>query len=196
MTLRASGLSFCYSGSAPLFQDVSFSLHPGEVVGLSGPSGQGKTTFAKILAGYSEPTTGSVSGIERAAFNPVQMIHQHPEKAVNPRWPLRKVLQHVRGDVEQLKQTFGIQDEWLDRRPHEVSGGQLQRLCIARAFDDRTRFIIADEITTMVDGIAQAEIWRDMLHISRKRGIGILVISHDEALLSRLCSRIITLDST
>lgn len=195
MTLRASGLSFCYSGSAPLFQDVSFSLYPGEVVGLSGPSGQGKTTFAKVLAGYSEPTTGSVSGIERAAFNPVQMIHQHPEEAVNPRWPLRKVLQHVHGDVEQLKQTFGIQDEWLDRRPHEVSGGQLQRLCIARAFDDRTRFIIADEITTMVDGIAQAEIWRDVLHISRKRGIGILVISHDEALLSRLSSRIITLDS-
>lgn len=194
MTLRAEGVSFCYSGSAPLFEDVSFCLHSGEIVGLSGPSGTGKTTFAKVLAGYLEPTSGTITGVEAEGFNPVQMIHQHPEKAVNPRWPLRKVLEHVHGEVDELKHIFGVQDEWLSRRPHEVSGGQLQRLCIARAFDERTRFIIADEITTMLDGITQAEIWREVLRIAHERGIGVLVISHDQALLDHVCTRIVSLE--
>lgn len=192
MILRAESLSFCYSGSTPVFEDVNFSLQSGEIVGLAGPSGHGKTTFGKILAGYLQPSSGSVScsTLKGQAFNPVQMIHQHPEKAVNPRWPLRKVLENVRGDIEELKQIFGIQDEWLDRKPHEVSGGQLQRLCIARACDERTRFIIADEITTMVDGITQAEIWDAILLLAKERELGILVISHDDALLTKLCGRV------
>lgn len=196
MTLRAENISFSYSGAAPLFEHVSLCLNAGDIVGLAGPSGQGKTTFAKVLAGYLSPTTGAISGVERTGFNEVQMIHQHPEKAVNPRWRLRKVFQHVRGDVDQLRKTFGIKDEWLDRYPHEVSGGQLQRLCIARAFDERTRFIIADEITTMVDGINQAEIWREILRLASERGIGILVISHDQMLLSKICSRMVLLETT
>lgn len=86
---------------------------------------------------------------------------------------------------------LGIQTNWLDRRPGELSGGELQRFCIARALGTGTRYVIADEMTTMLDAITQAQIWHTVMNIARQRNLGLLIISHDRKLLDRLCDRIV-----
>ena len=83
-----------------------------------------------------------------------------------------------------------VEDHW----PGELSGGELQRFCIARAIRLETRFLIADEITTMLDAITQARIWHFLIRICRERSIGLLVVSHDPALLGRICDKIVELE--
>ena len=86
-----------------------------------------------------------------------------------------------------------MKEEWLTRWPHELSGGELQRFCVARSLGPDTRFLIADEMTTMLDAITQAQIWRAVLEIAKKREMGIVVVSHDMKLIQRLCQRVIEL---
>lgn len=86
---------------------------------------------------------------------------------------------------------LGIKEEWLSRWPSELSGGELQRFCIARAFQDETKFIIADEITTMLDAITQAHLWKMLHRVAKERNIGVLAISHDSYLLQRISDRMI-----
>lgn len=197
MLLEADGISFRYHKNFWLFDNVHLKLQGGEVVGLSGPSGCGKTTLAQLLAGYKKPHRGQVKlngkPLPTKGFNPVQLVWQHPEKAVNPRWQMKQVLSE-RGPIdEELMQALGIELDWLNRWPNELSGGELQRFCLARALGPETKFLIADEITTMLDPITQAQIWQVILNQVEKRKLGVLVISHEQPLLSRLCSRIISL---
>lgn len=86
---------------------------------------------------------------------------------------------------------LGIKEEWLHRFPNELSGGELQRICVARAVGPRTRYLIADEMTTMLDAITQAQIWQALLRWSKQNGVGILVISHERRLIERICSRVV-----
>ncbi|NLL19089.1 MAG: ATP-binding cassette domain-containing protein [Clostridia bacterium] len=197
MLLEADGISFRYNKNSWILDNVHLKLHAGEVLGLSGPSGCGKTTLAQILAGYKRPHRGQVKlngkPLPTKGYNPVQLVWQHPEKAVNPRWQMKKVL-NERGPIdEELMKALGIEPDWLNRWPNELSGGELQRFCLARALGPETRFLIADEITTMLDPITQAQIWQVILQQVEKRKLGVLVISHEQPLLSRLCSRIITI---
>ena len=96
MLLKAENISFSYAGGAQILQNVNFSVETGEVVGLTAPSGYGKSTLGKILAGYLSPSDGSVTidgkPLPAKGFCPVQLIFQHPEKAVNPKWKMKKVL--------------------------------------------------------------------------------------------------------
>ena len=99
----------------------------------------------------------------------------------------------VQQEVLHLLERLHIQTPWLRRYPQELSGGELQRFCIARALGPTTRYLLCDEITAMLDGITQAQIWNFLLEESRSRGIGLLVVSHNSALLQRLCGRIVSL---
>ncbi|ARK31243.1 ABC transporter ATP-binding protein [Halalkalibacter krulwichiae] len=195
MLLEAKKVSFRYYKDVWLFQDVDFQLQSGEVVGLRGPSGCGKTTFARILSGYEKPHTGLVSidhePVQKKGYQPVQLIFQHPEKAVNPKWKMKSILEEGGQINPDLLELLGIQREWLNRWPNELSGGELQRFCVARALNDETKFIIADEMTTMLDAITQAQIWSAVLEIVKQKEIGLLVISHEQALIERLCNRVI-----
>ena len=142
MSLEAKNLTFRYPrrGKRPVLEDVSLTLEPGERLGLSAPSGRGKTTLCRLLAGYQWPTDGQIlldgeplSRYGRAC--PVQMIWQHPETALDPLLPLEVSL-HEAGPVEErLLKALHIQPQWLRRYPRELSGGELQRFCIARAPD-------------------------------------------------------------
>lgn len=197
--LEAIGLSFRYAPDSPwLFKDFGLTLAPGQVVGLQGASGLGKSTLARIIGGYLEPLSGTVridgSPLSPNGFSKVQLLFQHPELAVDPRWKIRDVLcEGYQPSAEQMA-AFDIEAQWLDRYPCELSGGQLSRVCLARALGPETAYLVADEITTMLDALTQARIWKSLLNYSEEHRIGMLVISHDTALLKRLCHRIIDFD--
>ena len=194
MILEARNLSFSYSGKgAELFSDISFKVENKERVWVPGPSGYGKTTLCKILAGYLEPGTGSVlldgRPLPKKGYCPVQMIWQHPEKAVNPRLKMEKVLSDGGMVEKRIIEGLGIEDDWMNRYPQELSGGELQRFCIARALGEKTRFLIADEISTMLDLITQSQIWNFLLEEVKRREIGLIVVSHSEALRKQVAKR-------
>lgn len=194
MSLEAMNVSFQYdNGNRKILNNVSLSLNPGERLGLTAPSGFGKTTFCKILAGYEKPDQGSVLLDGRPlgscdGYCPVQMIWQHPELSVNPRLKMKEVLKEGDSVQQRIVDGLGIEKDWLNRYPGELSGGELQRFCIARALGQRTRFILADEISTMLDLITQSQIWTFLLEEVRMRKIGLLVVSHSEDLLERVCT--------
>jgi peptide/nickel transport system ATP-binding protein len=195
--LEVRALAYRYGENHPwLFEDFTMKILPGEIVGMSGPSGRGKSTLAKVLAGYLPPGKGSVVVDEQplpaSGHCPVQLLFQHPELAVNPRWKVEKILQEAEEPHEALLENLGIEPAWLKRYPHELSGGELQRVCLARALGPGTHYLLCDEMTSMLDALNQAHIWRIVLDIARGRGLGLLVISHDTTLISRLCSRTIT----
>ncbi|WP_342514691.1 ATP-binding cassette domain-containing protein [Sporosarcina sp. FSL K6-1522] len=199
MQLEAKNIGFRYGDRPWLFQGVNFTVEPGEIVGLTAPSGRGKTTFCRMLAGFEKPLEGTITldgaPIASRGFHPVQLVFQHPEKAVNPRWKMEKVLNEGGTPDPELLDLLGIEQEWLTRWPNELSGGELQRFCVARALSANTRFLIADEMTTMLDAITQAQIWHAVLEIAKKREMGIIIVSHEEKLVQRLCHRVIELNS-
>ena len=198
MQLDAKDVGFRYGNGEWLFRGVNFTINPGEIVGIVGPSGQGKTTFARILAGFENPIEGTVTlgglPVKKKGYQPIQLVFQHPEKAINPRWKMQKSLREGWEPDRTLLEAFGIEQEWLTRWPNELSGGELQRFCVVRALGPETRFLIADEMTTMLDAITQAQIWHAVLEIAKKREMGVIVISHEANLIERLCSRVVTLN--
>ncbi len=198
MILEATGLTFRYprQRGGPVLEGAGMTLRTGERIGLSAPSGQGKTTLCRLLAGWEEPGGGQVrlDGIPIAkyrGFCPVQLLWQHPEGAVDPLLPLKKTLYEAGPVDREIIDGLGIRESWLERYPSELSGGELQRICVARALRPELRFLLCDEASAMLDLITQAQLWRFLLDQAEKRGLGLLVVSHDSALLERLCTKIL-----
>lgn len=200
MTLEARDLTFRYPrrGSAPVLEGVNFSLSSGERVGLSAPSGRGKTTLCKLLAGWERPERGQVllDGLPLSryrGFCPVQLLWQHPEEAVDPLLKLRTTLYEAGPADPAILEGLGVREEWLERYPSELSGGELQRICAARVLGPELRFLLCDEASAMLDLVTQARLWRFLLDQAERRELGMLIVSHDAALLSRLCTRVVDL---
>lgn len=199
MRLEAKSLGFRYGRSSPwILRDFDFSVETGERVGLVAPSGFGKSTLALLLAGYLQASEGKIlldgAGLPRRGVCPVQLVYQHPEKAINPRWRLRRVLEESGRLNEAALNAFGIEPAWLERFPRELSGGELQRFCVARALMSGADFLICDEISTMLDVITQAQIWQTVLAEAERRRMGLIVITHNRALAARVCTRICDLE--
>lgn len=201
MILETHNLTFYYRNRKknPIIDRFELTISPGERVGLRGSSGRGKTTLCRLLAGYERPKKGEILldgrpvGEYRGAC-PVQMVWQHPETVVDPLLRLRETLAEA-GDIEeQMMEKLHIEKEWLERYPAELSGGELQRFCLARALRPETKILLCDEITSMLDLVTQAQIWEFLLEEAERRKMGMLVVSHSEALLEKVCTRIITLD--
>lgn len=195
MPLEAKNISFRYGPKEPLIlENISLSVERGERIALFAPSGFGKTTLVKLMSGYLEPTEGEIlldgKPLPRNGVCPVQLIYQHPEKAMNPRWRLKKVLEESGELREDVLEAFGIEKAWLDRFPRELSGGELQRFCVARALMSGADFLICDEISTMLDVITQAQIWNVVLEEAKKRNMGIIAVTHNRHLAERISDRI------
>lgn len=198
MKIEGKDLGFAYSNQEkPILEHLNFSLESGEITAVKGQSGRGKTTLCKLIGGYLAPTSGCLlydgGTLKRNGAFPIQMVFQNPERAVNPKLKMEDILSDTKGIDSSIIQGLGIQKEWLTRFPHELSGGELQRFCIARALGKDTRYLLADEITTMFDLITQVEIWEFLLDEVRRREIGVLMVSHNEALLNRIATKYLVL---
>ena len=200
MSLEAKNLTFGYrrKGKNPVLEGIDLKLEPGERLGLAGPSGRGKTTLCKLLAGYEKPDGGTVlvEGKplkEYRGICPVQMIWQHPELAMDPLMKLGKTLNEGGPVGAGLLDALHIQPAWLERYPTELSGGELQRFCIARALRPGVRYLLCDEVSAMLDLITQAQIWTFLLEQAERRNLGLVIVSHNSALLEKLCTRTQTL---
>ena len=120
MQLKLEHIDFRYTDKSPwILKDVSLTIEAGERVGIVGPSGYGKSTLSKIIAGYMNPTSGSVmideKPLPKKGMCPVQMIYQHPEYAVNPRWKMKKILNECWTPGEEVLARMGIEKDWLNR---------------------------------------------------------------------------------
>ena len=198
--LEARGITYAHPGAArPLYQGFDLAVAPDERVALCAPSGFGKTTLCRLLAGYERPQAGEIlvddAPLPRRGACPAQMIWQHPEAAVDPRMRMGATLAEA-GEVPlRLLDDLGIQKRWLSRYPHELSGGELQRFCIARALAANPRYLVADEVSTMLDAVTQAQIWRFLVDETARRGIGVVFVSHSPALTDRVATRVVRLDA-
>lgn len=197
---------------------TSLSLVSGEVVGVVGESGSGKTTLARLLAGIIPPSEGRVlfNGVDLARMNrrcrigfhsAVQLVFQDPLSALNPRRRVGESLQaplvnlrHLskaaaKEEVGHLLARVGLDPALVAVWPHQLSGGQAQRVVIARALAARPRIIILDEPVSALDVSVQAQILELLENLRREHGLAMLMISHDLAVVERLASRILVMRS-
>lgn len=198
MPLEARKISFRYQKNMPwVLENCSFQVERGESVAVFAPSGYGKSTLAKLLAGYIKPEKGEIliegNPLPAKGVCPVQLVYQHPEKAINPRWRLKKVLEESSSIREELLTALGIEKAWLQRFPGELSGGELQRFCLARALLSGASYLICDEISTMLDVITQAQIWQAVLAEVKHQNMGMIAITHNKYLAEKIADRVVDL---
>ncbi|WP_066586178.1 ABC transporter ATP-binding protein [Cellulomonas timonensis] len=202
--VRLRGVAAGY-GRVPVLTDVDLTVRPGEVVGVAGPSGSGKSTLAAVAALMHPPDAGSVqiagqdvravgARVPAALRRSVGWVQQEPRAAMDPRLTLRRsiTLPQRLADwphgsspdpVADLAAAVGLAADLLDRRPAQVSGGELQRAAVARALGLRPALLVCDEITAMLDAAAAAELVALVARLARERGVGVLLVSHDVTLL-------------
>ncbi|MEG1397887.1 MAG: ATP-binding cassette domain-containing protein [Raoultibacter sp.] len=196
--LEARAITFAYGRKTePVYRDFNLQVAAGERVALCAPSGFGKTTLCRMLAGYESPQSGQIvidgAPLSKRGVCPVQMVWQHPETAVDPRMRMRATLLEAGPVQEDLCEALGIEQAWMSRYPHELSGGELQRFCIVRALSANPRYLVADEISTMLDAVTQARIWDFLVRETAKRAIGFVFVSHSPALSARIATRVVDL---
>ncbi len=196
--------------------DVSFFVNEGEMVGLIGKSGTGKSTFSGILSGLIFLDEGSVKidGIElykkkkydRKEGRKIQLIPQKPLLSLDPRQRAGKAVEEaVRFAGEKRKEAkektlslfdeVGLERSLYTRLPYQLSGGQAQRVAIARALALSPTLLISDESTSMLDASSQKEITALYKRLNKERGISILFISHNERLVNELCEKTYLLEN-
>lgn len=198
MPLEARNVYFRYDKKQPwILEDCSIKVDRGERLAIFAPSGYGKTTLAMLLSGYIMPVRGEIlldgRPLPKKGVCPVQLIYQHPEKAINPRWKLGRVLLESGRIDDEVLRAFGIEQAWLERFPRELSGGELQRFCVARALMSGAQYLICDEISTMLDVITQAQIWNVVLDEAEKKNMGLIAVTHNRHLAEKIATRIIDL---
>ena len=196
---------------------ISFTMHPGECVGLIGESGSGKTTVVNMITRLLDPTEGSIilggeditrfSGRElRKVYARMQMVFQTPTDSFDPRCTLGDGIgeslrnngwsrKETKDEVTRLLEMCGLSADFASRYPHQVSGGQGQRAAIARALAIKPRLLICDEATSSLDVTIQKEIIALLNKLRWEKGsdLSILFICHDIALVQQFCNRVLVL---
>jgi oligopeptide transport system ATP-binding protein len=225
--LRVSNLRVAYPIRSTFLQrrigenvavdDVTFSIDPGETVGLVGESGSGKSTVARALIGLVKADAGTVEfeGKEITGYSPhhlkavrreMQMVFQDPYASLNPRLTVRDVIAEAwrvhrdvvpqrrwTAEVKELMERVGLNPDYSNRYPHQFSGGQRQRIGIARALALRPKLIICDEPVSALDVSVQAQVLNLLDDLQDELGLAYLFISHDLSVIEHLCDRVLVL---
>ncbi|MGM1075391.1 ABC transporter ATP-binding protein [Streptomyces sp. H28] len=205
-----------YDRRAPAVRGASLTVTAGEAVGLLGPSGCGKSTLARVAALLHRPDAGTVlldgtplrhwrHRAPRAARTAFGVVFQQPRLSADPRLRLSDLIaeplratgrrDEVPARVPELADTVGLTPDLLARRPHEVSDGQLQRACLARALILRPRMLICDEMTAMLDASTTAALVAVVEDYRAATGAALLAVGHDHVLLDRWCDRTVHWDT-
>jgi peptide/nickel transport system ATP-binding protein len=185
VVLEIGGLSFGYDADRALFDNFSLSIKKGEIVALAGASGSGKSTLLELIAKRLKPKSGT---IKAARFG---WIFQDPYASFHPTYSVANQIADIAptDDAQYLCKYLAIDYGLLDRKPHELSGGQLQRLSILRALLMKPDLILADEPTSALDNLTQLEVMK--LLVSLLDRAGILLITHDLALAAWCADRVV-----
>lgn len=186
-------------------QHVDFDLHKGEILGIVGESGSGKSTLLKVISGIEKPDSGKLyhneeeytgKGPEKTGKF-LQMIFQDAYGSFDPKMSMEKsLLEGSNSDkdaVQRIIAEVGLSDELLKRRPRHLSGGQCQRMSIARALLSHAGVLLCDEITSALDVTTQAQVIKLLMEIRDKEDVSIMFVSHDLALVSMICDRIMVM---
>ena len=195
--------------------DVSFELGRGECLGIVGESGSGKSTIAKMITHLELVTDGQIflkgkdithagSKSLRKIYQDIQMVFQMPMESFDPRCTLGDGIgeslrnmglnrSETRRKVEKLLEKCGLEKEYADRYPHQVSGGQCQRAAIARALAVNPSILICDEATSALDVTVQKQILELLIELKQKENLSFILICHDLALVQAFCDRVLVL---
>ncbi|RDI50775.1 ABC transporter ATP-binding protein [Nocardia mexicana] len=199
--LAAQDISVSF-GRRRVLDRVSITVSPGEIVGLTGPSGTGKTTLAQVLTGLRRPDSGRVrcdgAELSRRHSGRIAMLFQSPRRSCSPRMTLRDTISELgRGPVDwdTVLPAAGMTRDLLDRYPSQVSDGQLQRAAVARVLAWRPDYIVCDEMTAMLDPATTATVVRTVT-ATAATGVGVLLIGHDLPLLRACTNRLVHLDGS
>ena len=195
--------------------DVSFCLYPGEILGIVGESGSGKSTVARLITRLEDVTDGQIildgqdishskGAARKGIYEKIQMVFQNPVGSFDPRRTLgdgigeslknKEVSKaEIRAKVAELLEQCGLEPEYMDRYPHQVSGGQCQRAAIARALAVDPKVIICDEATSALDVTVQKRVIDLLQNLQENKNLSYVFICHNLALVQQFCNRVIVM---
>ncbi|MEK3987072.1 ABC transporter ATP-binding protein [Paenibacillus sp. FSL K6-3166] len=193
-----------------ILNDIQFSIRKGECLGLIGESGSGKSTLSRIILGLDKPSKGEVKieGIPVSSWSKrnkgkMSVVFQDYTTSVNPQFTVRNIISEpliILGDTKDLDDHIttllykvGLSQAMLDKYPHELSGGQLQRVCIARAISTNPELVVLDEAISSLDVSVQAQILELLLSLQQEMNMTYLFVTHDLQAVANLCDRVLFL---
>jgi peptide/nickel transport system ATP-binding protein len=182
--LEIKDLTFGYTKDRLLYKDFNLTLKKGEVKGIVGESGSGKSTLFELITGELNPLNGEIK------TQKVAQIFQDPYSSFHPTYSIINQIEEVAtlDGIEELLKELNIQKELLYKKPHELSGGQLQRCSILRALLQKPKLVLADEPTSALDNITALSVMKLLVNFLDR--VGILLITHDEELAKWCCDEV------
>lgn len=193
-----------------VLQGIEFFIEEGECVGLIGESGSGKSTLSRLILGLEKPDKGIIN-IQGKSINKwikenrgkMSVVFQDYTSSANPRFKVKEVIsepliamgktEEINKGVEELLKKVGLSNSLMDKYPHELSGGQLQRVCIARAISTKPKFMVLDEAISSLDVSIQAQILNLLKELKRDLDMTYLFIAHDLQAVANLCDKVLFL---
>ncbi|MGN1189320.1 MAG: ABC transporter ATP-binding protein [Candidatus Ornithospirochaeta sp.] len=215
--IEVKGVSKSF-GEKKVLDNLSFSIGEGETLGIYGRSGIGKTTLARILSGLTLPESGEVwfsgklllskeRGYDRALGSSIQMVYQHPYASLDPNQKIRDSLielikyhkiakgkDEIDTLIEETLSSVNLSLSVLSHLPRQISGGEAQRVALARCLLMNPKLLIMDEATSMLDVMVQANVFKEVQSTVIEKGGSVMLISHDRELVDFLSDRILSLN--
>jgi peptide/nickel transport system ATP-binding protein len=214
--LKVQNVSASYTGKEMVLEDINVKIRRGRTVALVGESGSGKSTLARVITGLLPPLQGEIifegnelppalKSRDRESLRKMQMIYQMPDTALNPRQKIRKIIgrplsfyfgmtgKEREDRIIDLLEKIELSEKYIERYPEELSGGEKQRICIARALAANPNLIICDEVTSALDQLVAEEILKLLQRLQNDLGVSYLFITHDLATVKAISDEIVVM---